>query len=111
MIATAELPDTVTIEPYEGTTGLGGQSFGDPVTVRARVVGQRRQVRTSGGVDLVADATIRVRPNLTVDVPPESRVTDQNGNVWTVVAAATAVELRRPHHVDLIVTGPRLEAA
>ncbi len=111
MIATAELPDTVTIEPYDGTTGLGGQSFADPFTRPARLIGQRRQVRGPSGVDLIADATIRLRPDLPADVPPESRVTDQAGNVWTVVDTTTVQELRRPHHLDLLVSGPRVDAA
>lgn len=104
MIPTAALPHEVTIEAAAGTTGGGAPAYGEPVTVRARVVGKRRQVRTSTGVDIIASATATIRPGPTV---PAGSLLTHGADLYEVVDTATAVELRRPHSVELILDGPR----
>lgn len=105
MIPTAVLRERATIRPYLGTSGQGAPLFGTPLTgVPGRLVGKRRAVRTREGVDVIADATLDVRPGL--DVVAESEV-QVRGRTYTVLAIADAEELNRPHHTELILEGPR----
>lgn len=113
MIPTAVLRQRITIDAYTGTGGNGMPTYGgDQLTaVPARIVRKARQVVTSVGVDIVADATVQVRP-LADDLAPLSLITDeQTGDVWTVLATALAFDLTRPHHHDVFVEGPRPVAA
>jgi hypothetical protein len=103
-IPTAALPQRITIEAYQGTSGTGQPVYGPARTVRARVVGKRRAVRTREGVDVIADAMADVRPGATV--PAESKVT-VDSRVYEVLGIAESVELRRPHHAALILEGPK----
>lgn len=104
MIPTAELPHTVTIEPAAGTTGTGAPAFGSPFSVPARVEGKRRSVRTSTGVDVIADAVATIRPGW--KVPVGSRVT-LGDRRFTVLGEGEQMELRRPEKVELILEGIR----
>lgn len=103
MIPTAALPHKITIEAYEGDTAEG-PSFGPGCTVKARVVGKRRMVRTSDGRDVMAVATITIRPG--IDVPAESRIS-HGDQTYTVLDAGESAELRGPHSWRLICDGPR----
>lgn len=105
MIPTAVLRQRVTIDRYTGTTGTGAPAFEEPITdVPARVVGKRRQIRTSTGVNMICDATIQLRPTITI--PPQSLITEGD-RVWTVVDCADAFDLNHLHHLDVFVEGPR----
>lgn len=104
MIPTAALPHRITIEPYLGETATG-PSFGAARTnVRARVVAKRRMVRDSTGRDIIAAATITVRPGAAI--PAESRIT-HGTQTFTVLDAAESAELGRTHSWQLICDGPR----
>lgn len=111
MIPTAALPERIIIEPFTGaTTGNGAPAHDVPLTaVPARRVGKRRQIRTSDGVDVICDDQFDTRP-LPVDVPPQSLITC-GSDVFTVLAVIPIAELRRPHHVQFLVEGPRPVAA
>lgn len=102
-IPTAALPHRVTIEPYEGQTAEG-PSYGDPVSVRARVVSKRAMIRTSDGREVTATASVTIRPGR--DIPAESRVT-HGTQVFTVLDAAHVHELRGPYSWRLLCDGPR----
>lgn len=104
-IPTASLPHRITVEPHQGTTGTGEPVYGAPLSLRARVVGKRRAVRNSDGVDVIADATAQLRPDVG-HIPTESRVTHQ-GQLWDVLGWAQQQDLRRPHHVELLLEGPQ----
>lgn len=105
MIPTAVLRERVTIEPYLGD-GAYGPLFGAPLeAVPARIVGKRRAVRTSAGVDVIASATATIRP--TLDVPAQSRITRADDSTWVVLDVADAEELASRHHRDLILEGPQ----
>lgn len=103
-IPTAALRHRITVEPYEGTTGTGGPVYGEPVALRARLVGKRRAVRTRDGVDVIADATADIRPGATI--PAESRVI-RDGRVYEVLAVVDVEDLGRPWARQLILEGPK----
>lgn len=102
-VPTAALPHTVTITPFLGNTAEG-PSYGPATTVRARVVGKRRMVRTSDGRDVIAAATVTIRPG--VNVPVESRITHGDRS-YTVIDAAQGHELNSAHSWQLICDGER----
>lgn len=71
-IPTAVLRETLSVEAFEGSSAYG-PVYSDPETVKARVEGKRRLVRSTSGTDLISSATAYVRPE--VDKPIGSRVT------------------------------------
>lgn len=104
MIPTAALPHRVTITPYLGDTAEG-PTFGTPVTgVPARVVARRRQVTTANGTNIVAPATITLRPGVTV--PAESTVT-HGTQTYTVLEVSASMQLGADYCTRLICDGPR----
>lgn len=104
MIPTAVLRHRVTIQAYVGDSAYG-PTWDIPMDrVPARVVGRRRAVRTSTGVDVIADATATIRPGR--DIPAESLLTHR-GRTYTVVGVADAEDLTGPAGVELILAGPR----
>lgn len=105
MIPTAALPHQVTIAPYVGDTSVGPSFDPEGAPVRARIVGKRRRVTAAGGTDTIADATIVIRPPA-APVPVGSKVFHA-GQTYIVQDVETSEELRRPHSVGLIVTGPK----
>ncbi len=105
MIPTAALRDRVRIDPFLGVDGMGADVFGSPIVgVPARIVDERRQVRTASGVDVVTVPQCQLRPG--VDVPPQSRIT-LGAECWTVVEVGRARELGRAHGQVLTLDGPR----
>ena len=68
----ALLPHAVTVRPYTGT-GPYGDTFGDPVTVRAFVEDARRLVVAAGGEEAVSETTVYTEPDLAV--PAGSHIT------------------------------------
>lgn len=104
MIPTALLPHTVQIRPAAGMTGTGTPLLGDAVTVRARVDGTRRMVRTATGQDVIGDAMAFVRPNVAVDTEASLSF---DGKTYDVIDVTIAVELGRDHHKALTLQGPR----
>lgn len=102
-IPTATLPHTVTITPYLGD-GAEGPMYGTAVTARARVVGRRRQVTTANGTNIVAPATVTLRPG--VSVPAESKIT-HDGQTYTVLEVSTAMQLGSDYCTRLICDGSR----
>lgn len=105
MIATALLPDRIRIDPFLGSDGEGAPVYGTPVlNVPARMYEVRRQVRSSTGVDVVSVQLCQVRPGL--GIVAESLVT-LDGESWEVSSIEHARELKRHHHDDLVLDGPR----
>lgn len=79
----ATLP-TVQVEPYLGT-GPFGPKYGPAQPVECWRADKRRLVRNADGREVVAETTLYMR--LSVDCPPESRVT-VDGRARTVITAA-----------------------
>lgn len=104
MIPTATLPHRVTIEPHESTAGNGTVVYGRPLRVRGRVVGKRRAVKTSTGVDVIGSAVCIVRPDSRITA--ESQLT-HGTRTYTVLDVASAEDGTNAHHVELILEGPR----
>ena len=104
MIPTALLPHRVTIEAYQGNSA-NGPVFADPVTIRARVVGKRRAVRTREGVDVITSAVAVVRP--TIEVPAESKLT-HGARTFIVLDVADGEDFNgRTHNRELMLEGPQ----
>jgi hypothetical protein len=105
VIATAELPLTVSIEELDpdGFTGLGEPAFRTPYPVRARLDAQRRQVQRPDGSTTLSDATATVRPR---KVPAGSKVT-YGTDVYEVIHSRDVLGLRRVEHTELFLVGPR----
>lgn len=84
-VPTALLRERITVEPFEGS-GAYGPVYGAAFTLRARVEGRRRAVRTTGGTDVIASATATIRPDAR-EVPVESKVThgDRDYEVLDVI--------------------------
>lgn len=107
-IPTALLRETVTVEPYEGTTGQGEPTYGEPLTYRARILGKRRAARTKDGTDVISDAVAVIRPSGR-EFPPESRLTRADGRIYEVLGVAASEDLHSTHNEELILQGPRQE--
>lgn len=103
MIPTAALPHRVTVARYLGNSAYG-PTWGAPVRMRARVTGKRRAVKTSNGVNVIADATCVLRP--CKEIPAESTLT-HHGRIYTVLGVMDNPGLVRDHNTELILTGPR----
>lgn len=103
-IPTAALPHRVTITPYLGHTAEGPSYGPEQRDVPARVVGRRRQVTTANGTNVVAPATVTLRPG--VSVPAESVIT-HCGQTYTVLEVSSAMTLGPEYSTRLICDGPR----
>lgn len=64
----------VTVEPYLGTSGYGGDKFGPAVTYTGFVDDKRRMVRDATGTETTAESTIAF-PKTVPPIPLGSRVT------------------------------------
>lgn len=102
-VPTSLLRERITIEPYEGS-GAYGPTYGTPVTVKARVEGKRRAIRTSGGVDVISSASATIRPDVTV--APESKVTHE-GRSYEVLDVLIGEGLSGPAYFELVLGGAR----
>lgn len=101
MIPLAMLPETVTIEAYEGTSGHGGAVYGAAQSVRARFEGKRRLVKKEGGQEFLSSGTLLLRPD--VSCPMKSRIT-REGRAYEVVEVLPIMELNRVHHLEVLVS-------
>lgn len=82
MIPKRLLPHTVTYEPFEESGGRG-PTYGEPVTVRARVQFQGKLVRDSDSNDIMSSATVYFQPD---DAPAlGDRLTLPDGQPWIVI--------------------------
>ena len=107
-IPTHTLRQTATIEPYQGETGEGGATFGEPVTVATRLERREKRVVRPDGVEVVTTGVGFIRPEVTVDIgdnerPPaaEDRYTC-SGRTYEIVEVATGQGLTRPTHLELM---------
>jgi hypothetical protein len=66
--------DSVTVEPYLGTGGLG-DLYGPAQTVACRISATRQLVRNADGQEVVSEATIYVTPDLETTFANGSRLT------------------------------------
>lgn len=92
------LRETITIEAFLGAAAYGPK-YGPATSVKARVEGRRRAVRTADGTDVIASATAIVRPE--VEVTPESRVV-HDGRTYEVLDVLVGEGLTRPAYRELI---------
>lgn len=105
MIPTASLRDTVSITPPAGTSGTGVPVYGTPVAgVPTSMVTDAKTIRDMFGRDVTAGAASIVRP--TVAVAVGSLITHSTGR-YEVLEIRRVSELRRPHHIELLLDGPR----
>lgn len=104
MIPTAVLPHRVTVEPYESTAGNGTTIYGRALRKRGLFVGKRRAVKTSTGVDVIGSGVFLMRPD--DRVVAESKLT-RGTRTYTVLDVAPSEDALHPHHVELILEGPR----
>lgn len=90
----------VLVEPYLGQSA-NGPRFGPPVTVRAFVDSQVREVRSPTGQQVVSGATVYCR--LGPAVPPLSRLTLPDGRQTRVIAALQrdGGGLPTPDHLEI----------
>ncbi|MBE0430065.1 MAG: hypothetical protein IBX61_09390 [Thermoleophilia bacterium] len=101
MIPLSDLPDTIAIEPYEGTSGHGQPVYGSPASVRARFIGKRRLVKKADGQEVISSGTVLIRPGM--DVPIKSRLT-RAGRPFEVVEVLPVAELNRVHHLEVLIS-------
>jgi hypothetical protein len=102
-VPTSLLPHTVTLAPFEGTSGSQGPVYGAPVTVKARLEGKRRAVRTSTGIDVIGSATAIVRPD--VAVAAEDHLV-HGEHTYEVLVVTEGEGLRQRAYRELILEGP-----
>lgn len=109
MIPTADLPHRVTIRARTGTAGSGGPVFARPVRgVPARLEGRRRTVRTGTGDTVICSATAIIRPGVTV---AKGSLVENGDDIFEVLDVLDAVDAHRLSHRELLLDGPRPEAA
>jgi hypothetical protein len=56
-------PHTVTIEPFASRDGFGNATYGTAVTLRARVQGKPKAIRTKGGIEATSTVQVYVGPS------------------------------------------------
>lgn len=101
MIPTAVLRHRVDIEPFAGTNGHGDSTYGPKRTrVRGWLNAKRTAVRLADGTDVIASATLMLRPDVP-EVPALSRIT--KGTATYVVLEATPVEDGTGPHSQLLI--------
>lgn len=105
MIPTAALPHTVSIKPLTGTTGTGAPAYGAAyLNVHASMVTDARTIRAAYGDDITAGAACLIRPGLTV---PVGSLVTHGSRLYEVLEIQNVDELRRRHHDELLLDGPR----
>lgn len=97
------LPHRVALRPYRGTSGTAGPVYGPQRTVKARVEGRRRAVRTSTGIGVISTATAIVRPD--ESIPVQSRLI-HDGRTFEVLQNNAGEGLRQTAYRELILEGP-----
>lgn len=107
MIPTAMLPHEATIAERTGSTGTGAPAYAQPSPLKGRLTTERRKVRTDEGAIVTADATFLTRPRTAVVGSVLTFGTDS----YEVVGTRSPLDLRRPHHTELLLAGPREAAA
>jgi len=93
------LRQRITGRPYLGSTGTKGAAYGEPRTVRARVVGRRRVVRSSTGTQRTSTQTAEVRPG--DEFPTQSQVVFE-GETYEVAEVVPMQGLSRPAGYQLV---------
>ena len=104
MIPTAVLPHKVTIEPLEGTAGVGSPVYGRPLRLRGEMKRKRRSVKSPTGAKVTSTATCVIRPN--PKVTALSRLTHR-ARTYTIIYIDEVDAGQHTHHVELILEGPR----
>lgn len=104
-VPAALLNQRITIEPYLGETAYGPK-WGDPLTVRARVEGERRTIRRSDGTDVTSSARATVLPEIVDRLPagaelPQSKVTYET-RTYDVLDVLDGMGLSSAAYRDLI---------
>jgi hypothetical protein len=100
---TAYLNQTVTLQ-RQGAVDRYGQPTFTSVTLPARVQQRMKMIRTSEGDQVVSDATVFLRP----DVSPAPQVRDRvvfNGKAYAVLAVQAKQGLTGPTHLVLYLGG------
>lgn len=106
-VPTSLLRQRITVEPFQGTNGVGAPIYGPVVSnVPARIEGKRRAVRKADGTDVISTASITVRP--TLDIPADSRITAPHPvtgvtETFEVLEVLTGQGLTRPSHFEVLV--------
>lgn len=95
------LTHTVTVEPYQGSTGHG-PAYGPAVVLPAFVDQVRRTVRDSAGRTVTSDTTVYVQLDAPVTVTPEARIT-VDGHLVEVAAVKRrdGAGLPTPDHIEI----------
>jgi hypothetical protein len=68
------MTDTVTIAPYQSTSKYATEGYGAPVTYKARVVGQNRNVITIAGDEKISRVTVYLG-SIPTTIGPLDRIT------------------------------------
>lgn len=93
------LPQRVTIKPLTGV-GAYGNTYGPPVVLPARVDMTRKVVRSTTGVEVVAEATVVLPPGTVC--PPDSLVTmPGEDRERATLTYSPVVGARDVHHVEV----------
>jgi hypothetical protein len=93
------LPHRITVAPYLGSSAYGPK-HGDAVTIRARIDGRRRVVKTPDGADLMSSATATIRPP-GFEIAPESKATWE-GREYEVLDVLPLTHLRAVAGYELL---------
>lgn len=104
MIPSALLPHRVKVQNYLGN-GATGPLYSEPTTVRGRLDGTRKVLRDPKGVQVIGDAQLIVRPNISITV--ESKVTTTDGRTYEVLDVTDGVDLGRTVLRTVTLAGPR----
>lgn len=105
MIPTAALPHKVSIKALTGTTGTGAPAYGTAQTgVRSVMVTDRKTIRAAFGDDVTAGAMCTVRPGATLSV---GSLVTHGSDSYEVLEIRHVNDLRRAHHDELLLDGPR----
>jgi hypothetical protein len=97
------LQHQIVIEPYQGTTGHGDETYGPPVAVVCFLDQKVRMVRSpSTGDEVVSSSTAYA--HLDTTAPAMSRVTLPDGRVTTVHQALRrdGGSLPLPSHLEIV---------
>lgn len=94
------LRDQLVAEPFLGIGGTGQPVYDVPVTLRARVEGRRRLVRTPDGTDVTSTATAFIRPEAP-EIPANSKIT-HDGREYGVLDVVHGEGWSRESHRELL---------
>lgn len=105
MIPTAVLPDVVDIDPLTGITGTGAPAYGTRLADKpAKLVTDAKTIRDRFGDDHTAGAMCQVRPGMAI---PVGSLVTAGADRYEVLEVRHVSELRRAHHDELLLEGPR----